>query len=207
MQDGRPWLSSRSFDQFEEPELVLSRDMPAEPRICRRRLFLPELLEPAGLHSPSCLQYVEIHIYWPRMFCIMHSSKTPPSPCCLERPPSPPQMAVPPELAIVGFSEKLVYLPHSYQVNSYNISLGFCQADEALRHCQASARRARAGGFIVKNQFDKLCLGGGHRELFLFAELSSSGITHAVSTHAEPCENLYLVWGCAIWCLRRKCTS
>eukprot|EP00752_Nemacystus_decipiens_P009479 g8475.t1 len=31
---------------------------------------------------------------------------------------------VPPELANVGFSEKMVFLPHSYQVNSYNVSYG-----------------------------------------------------------------------------------
>ncbi|CAM9108296.1 unnamed protein product, partial [Scytosiphon promiscuus] len=49
--------------------------------------------------------------------------------------------AAPPELANVGFSEKMVYLPHSYQANSYSMSHGFCPGGEGLRECQASARR------------------------------------------------------------------
>ena len=47
---------------------------------------------------------------------------------------------VPPELSYVGFSEKLVYLPHSYQANDYNVSHGFCPGGEDLRECQASVR-------------------------------------------------------------------
>ncbi|CAM9888575.1 unnamed protein product, partial [Ectocarpus sp. 4 AP-2014] len=48
---------------------------------------------------------------------------------------------VPPELANVGFSEKMVYLPHSYQVNNYNVSYGFCPGGEGLEECQASVRQ------------------------------------------------------------------
>lgn len=42
----------------------------------------------------------------------------------------------------MGFSEKLVYLPHSYQANDYNVSHNFCGGGEGLRKCQASARQA-----------------------------------------------------------------
>ncbi|CAM9809280.1 unnamed protein product, partial [Ectocarpus fasciculatus] len=49
--------------------------------------------------------------------------------------------AVPPELANVGFSEKMVYLPHSYQINNYNVSYGFCPGGEGLGECQASVRQ------------------------------------------------------------------
>lgn len=48
---------------------------------------------------------------------------------------------MPPELGGLGFSEKLVYLPHSYQVNDYNISYEFCGGGEALRGCQQSVRQ------------------------------------------------------------------
>lgn len=59
-----------------------------------------------------------------------------------------PQAAVPPELANVGFSEKMVYLPHSYQANDYNMSDGLCFGGEDLRDCQASVRQAQRKHFL-----------------------------------------------------------
>eukprot|EP00903_Cladosiphon_okamuranus_P011215 g10582.t1 len=59
------------------------------------------------------------------------------------------QVVVPPELANVGFSEKVVYLPHSYQANNYNVSQGFCPGGEGLADCQASVRSSRGmTGFL-----------------------------------------------------------
>lgn len=49
------------------------------------------------------------------------------------------QIVVPPELANVGFSEKLVYLPDTYQANDYNLTYAFC-GGETLEQCQASIR-------------------------------------------------------------------
>lgn len=63
------------------------------------------------------------------------------------------QTVVPPELANVGFSEKMVLLPNSYQVNSYNVSSGFCLGGEDLLACQASIRQAR-----VTNCFGQVVL-------------------------------------------------
>eukprot|EP00903_Cladosiphon_okamuranus_P006818 g6643.t4 len=59
------------------------------------------------------------------------------------------QVVVPPELANVGFSEKVVYLPHSYQANDYNVSQGFCPGGEGLSDCHALVRSSRGlTGFL-----------------------------------------------------------
>ena len=56
---------------------------------------------------------------------------------------------VPPEVSSLGFSEKIVYLPHSYQANDYNVSYGFCPGGEDLRECQASVRYIRRTDLLL----------------------------------------------------------
>lgn len=63
------------------------------------------------------------------------------------------QVVVPPELANVGFSEKVVYLPHSYQANNYNVSHGFCPGGEGLSECHVSVRQVN--GLLTFNSFHR----------------------------------------------------
>lgn len=67
------------------------------------------------------------------------------------------QTVVPPELAVVGFSEKVVYLAHTYQANDYNVTDAFC-GGETLDDCQASVRYVQAPSRSTKLEVDWGCI-------------------------------------------------
>ncbi|CAM9221466.1 unnamed protein product [Discosporangium mesarthrocarpum] len=55
------------------------------------------------------------------------------------------KVVAPPELANVGFAEKLVYVPHSYQANAYNFSHPFCGGGLETKNSTSLRAGERAG--------------------------------------------------------------